>query len=495
MSDGMKVEARTVGKLVKVDLDASPGVHEILGPNGAGKSTLLAGLRAWMTGESPKGDERPTPTDGFSSGSIEGLGRRLTIGARFRVTGELEVATLAADVDPGKLSHPGIADPVAADRARLKVLLRMRGAIARPGDFAQALEQVGVDPTGLLNPKDMTTDAVDLAAAYRRACLQRAADAKKDAGEARARSESLRASVADLDLEAESDEAVLAREAQEAVRAAERARGQVEARRTAAERAQAARERLDALGPAPDVAAATEEVRQAAFAVEALRESLRAAEERERAAQAKLETVTRAADDRAEWEATLAASVPEAPSEEDVAALEEGERVAQMAVAHGAEIRRARKVLADAESESLTAAEQEVEEAAWRTAADRVADVLTRVLEESGGGSTRWHLVGDRLCVPTERSPSEVYGGLSDGQRTEMALDEGYAALPDGGVMTVDQVAWQHLDEDARMREAERAVKHGVCIWAGRHRPAKEGPVEVVTVPVQGGGGGPAIIE
>lgn len=134
--DGNAIEIKNVGAVVALTIPVpeNGGLVVLAGPNGSGKSTTLNAVHQLATGEKVGS---LTPNDRSpGTGTVEGLGVKLTIGAATRRAGSSEVTSIEGRFALSDLINPGIADPVAADKRSIKAVLSLTGAKATVETFA-----------------------------------------------------------------------------------------------------------------------------------------------------------------------------------------------------------------------------------------------------------------------------------------------------------------------------------------------------------------------
>lgn len=178
------------------------GVTVLSGPNGVGKSIFLDSMAAIAAGE------RGIPLrNGAARGNIDGLGVHVTLTPKStRVAGEFDVANLEGKLNLATLVDPGIKDPVAADKRRIKALIALTGVEASrhlfegrpefpPDEFELIVQQ------DTLACDDLVEMAGKIARDYHSAAREWERMGKRDLASA----EAIREELAGIDLEAESD--------------------------------------------------------------------------------------------------------------------------------------------------------------------------------------------------------------------------------------------------------------------------------------------------
>ena len=115
---------------ITIPLSEDGGVTALTGRNGCGKSTALDVASTLVSGRG----KLPPLRDGQKKGLVEGFGSKIDL----RLSGsrrdggkpELVVESIDGKFSIADLVDPGLKDPKAADRARLKALVTLTGADA-----------------------------------------------------------------------------------------------------------------------------------------------------------------------------------------------------------------------------------------------------------------------------------------------------------------------------------------------------------------------------
>lgn len=481
-----------VGGVRELRLALQPGVNELRGRNGAGKSSAIRAIA-----RAAGGDEPLEVRDGAAHGTVEGPGVSLRVGRVVRATGVAEVSL--ADVGAlADLIDPGIADSDAANRARIRALLRM---VALPVTEEAVLTLAGGD--GELAAAAMSRirqqridDLLGAAEAVRLAGheLARGAGRAADLAELARRTAEERA--AGLDRELGGQRAtVTAREAEAAAREAalELVRAEEAARRRADLEAQQAEIRAT-LGERPDVGEAAEvwhasvravdeqlgrlaELRQQLAREEGRLETLRAG-----LAQAKRDLdAARLAADQHDRRAELLARPVEGPTAAEV----EAARLILEARNHAVTRARATEELATREAEAAAATldgerhRGRAEE--LRTAAVTVGDRLGELL--AGSPADGLSVEDGRLCAVVGGQSRDFATRLSDGERVAAALRVA-ARCYRGGIVPLSGDWWLRLDPQAQQEFARAAAELGLYVIT--ERPVEAAGIEVAHLPEAG---------
>lgn len=162
------LEIENIGpiKSVSVSVPKSGGLVVFRGRNGAGKSTAISAVEAAL-GSGPKLKKR----DGsLGSGSVDTpWGVSVRVGQSTRRSGELEISVLDDEFSIVDLVDPREKDKAAADRRRLKALLRVAGATAS-AELFRRLFRDDMQFLKIVDQKSLESidDVVQMAAAVKR---------------------------------------------------------------------------------------------------------------------------------------------------------------------------------------------------------------------------------------------------------------------------------------------------------------------------------------
>jgi energy-coupling factor transporter ATP-binding protein EcfA2 len=488
-TDPRTIKVADIGPIRKLlfTLPKDGGVAVARGENGSGKSTLLRSVSAGLRGEGAL-----PLRQGAIGGSLEGLGVKVTVGKRTRRDGEEELAVLQLEDpnDPSVLVDPGIADPAAADRRRIAALLHLGHVTATPAAFHDLF---GGEPgfKAVLTEADLqgVADPVELGARIKRS-TEKAARAHEEAverltGEIDAHD---RAN-AGIDLQQPADEAALAGDREAAIRELARLETLSRERAGALRAAAEAQTRLDGQAQGLSLADADAQViirRQALAETDGAIERLNAELARartQRAEQTKavqdaegmLATVKQREAALEGWRASVAAAAGVTPiPDADLQAARHRVEEARQAEQQGATVRAAR---ARAELAAMRRQERDGEQQAGeflRKAAAGVEAVLSGMVQQAGVAGLQ---VRDGRLVAIVPERGEVYfAELSDGERWRLALDAAIAAVGPGGLIPVNQQAWEGLSPKNRGAIADHARAARVTVLTAE---AAEGELRV----------------
>lgn len=440
---------------LSIPIPAEGGVVVMKGRNGAGKTTALDAAAALLDGEGSL-----APRDGHERGAVSGLGCEITVRKQTRHAGTLEVQKIQGE-DPGLLVDPGMTDPVAADRARIRALCRLAKVESTKALFAP-LEEIAGEPL----PITLGADVPESAAKTKRSIEAKAREIEEASQKASGRTQALLSAATAAQLDAPHDQVELAEAAENAVRELAAAEGQASTARQvlqAAQMAQAALDAAKASAPRISVADAQAKCTAAGEVIDAAARALRDAEEAGRAAGADLRAAMDYERAVAGWQASIdAAKDLGAPDEAALAALRNRMHAAREAQEQGALVRKALEQKAEAdtaaeEARSLRAKAERLRHAASHCdtiVSDAIAEVAPRGLT----------IVGDRLMADHVERGRVTFAELSHGERWTIALDVAIDAVGEGGLLSIAQEAWEGLDAGHRQEIADHARRRQAVI-------------------------------
>ena len=447
------------------------GIVVLRGGQGTGKSTALAAISK-MLGGNVRGLES---RDGAERGFVEFGGCRMTV-SRSRTTrrGQLEVAELETRLDLAALVDPGIADGERADATRIKALVSLSGVQANVSAYHELVG--GPEAFATLAVDTETTDPVVLAGRTKRALEAEARRRESIADTEFGKSAAARNAASDVDTKLPHDETQLR---QQHTAAVEQLAKLTEKRRAFEQQHEArekAKQSLDLAGqnytgPTPDEAALEIEQTQAELnnaialkeqaeqAYQSARQQLADAKAKHDAATASL----RASEDHfrnlESWRETVKTIIADSPSDQQIEAARAEVDQAAAAIETGVKIRSAKQQLETALAHDHAARQARVAADALRGAAKATDDVLSSLIPS---GPLR--VEGGRLVVSTDRSQSELFSDLSDGERWRIAIDVAADQLPPHGLLVIPQVAYEGLTESTRQAINAHAKQRQVVI-------------------------------
>lgn len=458
------------------------GVTVLVGPNGVGKSQALGALQKAMLGKG-----KLPLRDGQRRGSVEAPGVVISIGQTTRYNGEFEITNLESRMPLADLVDPQMKSPEAADRHRIKALVALTGVTATRDMFANhdALKDFAEVVT---EDACRTDDLVEMAARVKRDYEAKAREAEKDADREEGHVRGLEDAANGLDLEAESDADQLQAEYDAARDAHSKLAAELEEWERVKDAAENAKRDHAFLlesykGKAPSVASL--DVSQAAAriadqdvvitTIQQQIETLQQQLDQERGKQRELtirHDAARSERDRAVEHANAVAALektiaeftgetPETTTTFVAAAAVERARAAQEL---GVKIRDATAKLVQAEAHKDAAAAARKRADHLRSAAGSVDEVLSDAIQcdvlkvDIQDGAAR--LVVDH----PQRGEKTHYHELSMGERWCIAIGIGADRVGEGGLLVVEQDAWESLDAFVRPLIHQHAMERKVFV-------------------------------
>ena len=504
MTESQKqIELTDVGPIasLRIPIPADGGCVVLHGRNGSGKSTALEAIRAAVGGKA-----KLTTRDGSAKGRIEAFGATVTVAASQRRRGEAEVVSLEGRGDVAALVDPGIANPEAADAARVRALVALSGREVTEAAFHGLL--IGAEEWAEIVGAVKQGDPLEMAGQIKRAIEAAARKCEKQVEDASATASLLLGQNEGIDLSAPSDAGQLAERYTAAREALAEARATIEPRRAKHAAIMDAARRLQTMGTDLDaeegrLTAALTASRGALQVVDDQRmdtEALLAeldAKKREletrrahamgraaiiaadiRAEVAELEAIAAKKAERDRLYALALEPLPDDPSTDGtLETLAVNVADAKRAMEAGGAVREAigRQAKAQELVERRNAIAKRAER--LRDAAKGVDGVLTSLVADL---CREIRIEGGRLVTDTKRGRT-LFAELSHGERWRLALEFAIGAVGRGGVLVCPQEAWEGLDPRNRAAVAEQLSGTGVVMFTAACSADPEIEAEVVT--------------
>jgi hypothetical protein len=462
-----------------------PGVTTVSAPNGSGKSIAMAAMQGLAAGRG-----KLPLRDGQDRGSVDLFGLHATINPKqTRVAGEFALNNLEGKLDIGVFVKPGVQDPVAADKRRIKALVSLLGIEADAKLFS-ANEAFDADEFALVVQQDAysCTDLVDMANRIARDYHAEARQWERSAHDDEAKAKSIEQQISEIDMEAESDPDVLQEQflkAQQAYSQAGQKRKLRADKQQAAEVARAELMRWDAM----EVSTAEEAQQQlddekAELQIEEdhvqelhaqivrLTEELEQAERnceliaaRVKTCRAKVELAEAHARSRGTCLQVIAdAENFQAPDEAEMATIKENFAAAQAAMERGVRVRDARSLASQVENYRGSAEARTARAEHHRACAAATDAVLCTLIATD---AFRVVTVGQNKRLQTFHEGRQAwvnYHELSEAEKWTRAIDVGVARVGDGGLLFICQEAWEGIDVWNRQTVHDHAVARNVYI-------------------------------
>lgn len=466
-------------KELSVDPITGGGIILLVGGQGCGKSTFLAAVKKRMAGQSTSTDIDLQPRDGTSRGELWIGEAKLTVTrGRKRNTGDLDVKHIEGRFDISELVDPGIKDHLAADQARIKALIALSGATANPSDFYDAcggqedFNELGVDCDA--------TDPIVLAGRTSRALHATARKCEKKATGEFAAAKAKRDEASKVDMSRESDSIVL-QSAYDGAHSlvAELGAKQSQYTEQRASVANASKSIDDLEPPSVSIDEAAKLLADQDFSlaatvkeIEKARADLARAESELKLRKAHVEQTQQVVkmaitheETVAKLKEVIASAQLEPVSDDTLVAAENARYEASGAIEVGVSIRRAKAIADEAESHEIWAIESQERAEILRKQSRDVDEILSKLIPS---GNLR--IDEGRIVTTTDRSGSELFSELSDGERAALAIEVTVPNLPEDGLLIAPQWMWEGWTKSTQNMVWEKCKKHGVVMLTAEAR-------------------------
>ncbi len=475
MSTDHKISASNLGPIAETEFSLmAPGVTVLVAPNGSGKSILLDAVQA-----AAKGEGKLPLRDRTRKGRVEAFGATITIGGTCRHTGSFEVTNIEGRFDLAALVDPRLKSAAACDKARIKALVALTGVEASVAMFRNHEAFHDFD-TVVTSEALATDDPIEMAAKIK-ACYDDEALKAERLSEREYGQASALIPASEINLDEESDQAVL----QEAYN---EARDQVTRLQEQKKNAEAARQQLEKAQKLVDDLGADElledreelcewlegvdevlqekssEIEALLVKVESLRSEVKQINAKAAESKTRIQNIDRQLKMVEDAKKVLAdrKSLVE-PEQQDIDDANEQLQLASAAIERGVKIREAKKNAERVTHHRLLAKTNQERALRYRDAGKATDEVLSSCIKcdqvrvESDGKTAR-------LVCDTERGKSIPYHDLSDGERWKLAIDIGADQVGKGGLLVISQVGWEGIDGKNRQLIHDHAVSRGVYI-------------------------------
>lgn len=447
-----------------IPVPAQGGIVVLRGRNGVGKTVALKAVQSTIAG----GKDKPPLKDCATRGEVTAFGARLTVGKSVKRSGELEVVSLESRIHIADLVDPQIIDPARADAERIRALIGLSQSTMAPEDFygfpSEALAGLNLD------------DPLTACAELKRRLNGLALSAEKCRDASLASAEALRDSVLNIEIPSVIPEETALNAALETViraeSAIEQATKEAKQRKQQAEQARAAMAGVEV----PDTAALNQAVVDAREAlmvrhetVESLKAALRTATEQAQEAAAAFNMAEQRANSAIQqaaivmdWQSQITAAERPGPSADEIAAAHNAVIAAREALSDAADARRAKAVLAQAQTAKDEAEQHSAMAVEARRKAKFTDDILSEKVADLAGCPLS--VADGRLVIKTDKRGWTYYSDLSMGERWRVAMDIAIAAVGVNGLIVIPQEAWEGLDPQNRAALNNQAIAAGVVV-------------------------------
>ncbi len=452
------------------------GVVVLRGANGCGKSSALDAVET-LVGRNSDLNVR----DGCQKATVEGLGVTVTFRKRQTVQGHLDVSTITSKFDPSKIVDPGIIDPERKDAARVRELATLVGSKLEPSAVQNLAEGFQIEVRDDADPCKVAAEA-------KRKYEELARQCESDASRAELEWKVITEKIGDFDQTSEA-----ARADQKAIEAAldeaHRELIKLETRREEHAKAlpiidelrrfindEVPRTQQEISGLQRDVDAIQKNLELHGNDLEYLSAKIESLQRQRDSCEASIRenerTLAVAKSTLIQRQKTIASAETSALRLASLQAMEPvSDDIISVAKDRKERIRvrlreceNAKEMLAEVElRERARERQRERQQAAerLRKAAMQCEEVL---IDSVNQADTGLKMRNGRLVLPTDRSETELFDELSDGERWRVAITACANVVGSPGEITIPQTAWEGLDPTVKAEIVKLAVKLGVVI-------------------------------
>lgn len=489
----VEIDVKNIGPVDEFHYELTePGLHVIRGDQGVGKTTILRTVQV-AQGADPDRNVKLKVKDGEKKGTATVGGKTLKIAKAVRQEGDIDLDDIG-DLDISVVAWPNLKTADKRDAHRIAALCSLAGVKPDTKAFQALCDECRVteeDWDEIVFDADISDDIVATVASVKRAIERRALMAEKLAKGTADEVGKLEAQVEGVDLEAETDAALLQCELDSAVESRTRLAQKIEAQRVHAERVAEAEGKLETLKAGyngPDRETAERDQLAAKGRVDDLDQKMQALQDQISALNRDQVEATReyreaqhvrelaeqhfnSVDDLTE----LIEAEPEAyPTPEEIGAAETVYRAAMDALQRGERAREAKATQGRIDDLQEIAKQQGKRGRRLRDAAASTANVLTDAIKTIDGCPLT--VAADdkgnaRLVMKTDRSDAELFDELSDGERYRVIVE---TICQPGRLLPLSQSAMGELSPPTRWKIHQLAENRGCYIVTAI---ADEGPL------------------
>lgn len=499
MPQTVNIDITDIGPVEEFSERLHPGVTVLRGPQGCGKTTILRTVELGVTGDTTGKLTKLTKRDGSKLGTADIAGRLLKINRVTRSEGELTVDTLG-DIDLATIHSPKFEKPETRDATRIKALVRMAAVTTDLAAFKKELTQKSAitaeEFDALTADMQLSTDIVEDAAIIKRAVDRAALAKEKDYEKLAAQAKAKLDQINGMDLSKIPDIPALLKEWQDATANESTITAKAAAAKQAEELAEASRKKLAALqaANATSTESATahqahclDEQRQASLELNRIKLLLTAAEEAVRTADDKCRFAAESltlANQHAASLASLTAdinAVTPGPTPAEIEAAMSARSNAHANYLLGEKVKSALAIESEARELNLKAKELAKSADRHRIAAGLAFNCVTDALSKLNNCPLSIKEIdgSPRLVIDTDRSVTEPFDELSDGERWKVLVP---LATAPNRIITLSQAGYGELQPATRLMLHNLTIERGGYLLTAqaddkplRAEPYKEG--------------------
>lgn len=439
------------------------GIMVLHGPNGSGKSNALDGVNQLIARQG-----KLITRDGTTGAEVTGFGARVALGRRMSRSGTLEVVGLEG-FSLAELVEPGVKDQPARDAKRIKALLTLTGAEAKPEMFYEIVG--GQEEFDKYVPAEIlaTDDLVSMQSSIKRALEAASRTASQEATKGFTQAEASRIATEGISIDAPDDSELLSAAFESATRNEASLKAQKDAYEAAAKRTVQAAAALATVkenytGLPLQQATSQKQLAQtcldaATNRITELEKLLAEAKQIKGQAQNSFDIAEQVENSARDYEIsirafeeTVNAELPPLVTADQMTQAAEQLRIAKEAVEQGALVRKAKEDLAKAAKLKAKALEDQSQADRLRNAAQSTELVLSTAVASLG---VPLKVFDNRLVASNTERTNEVFDDLSEGQQWKLVGSIAVNKVGPGGVIVLPQRAWQDLDQANRRILAE----------------------------------------
>ena len=459
------IEINDIGPIEEFSAELQPGITVLRGPQGCGKTTILRTVELGVTGDTTG---KLTKRDSAKLGTADIAGKLLKINRVTRSEGELTVDSLG-DIDLATIHSPKFEKAETRDATRIKALVRMAAVTTELANFKKELTQKSALTADEFNaitadteqPADIVEAAATLKRMVDKVALAKEKSAETLAAQAKAKLDQIKgldlSKIPDLPSLLKAWQDATANESATATRAADAKKAEA--------LAEDSRKKLETLQEANATsvesarahqAACLDEQRQADLELNRINLLLTAAEEAVRNAADKCSFARTSLEQANQHAASLASltadinAVNPGPTTEEIAAASSARQTSHANYLTGEKIKEGLKIESEARDINLQAKELSKSADRHRVAAGLTFNCVTDALSKLNNCPLSIKEIdgSPRLVIETDRSTTEPFDELSDGERWKVLVP---LATAPNRIITLSQAGYGELQPATRL--------------------------------------------